>query len=50
MAREFARLYRETAFRHDRIAVMAGHEDGLVTFGDSIADAARRMLEIAGRR
>jgi ribulose-5-phosphate 4-epimerase/fuculose-1-phosphate aldolase len=50
MAREFARLYQETAFPHERIAVMAGHEDGLVTFGDGIADAARCILEMAAGR
>ena len=47
MAREFARLYRETAFPRERIAVMAGHEEGLVTFGDDIVDAAKRILEYA---
>jgi hypothetical protein len=50
MAREFARLYRETAFPRDRIAVMAGHEDGLLTFGANIADAAERILGEAARK
>jgi ribulose-5-phosphate 4-epimerase/fuculose-1-phosphate aldolase len=50
MAREFARLYRETALPRERIAVMAGHEDGLVTFGNGIVDAATRILEFAARR
>lgn len=44
MAREFERLYRETEFARDGIAVMAGHEEGIVTFGSDIADAARRIL------
>lgn len=44
MAREFERLYRDTAFADTAIAVMAGHEDGLVSLGSDIADAAERML------
>ena len=44
MAREFERLYRDTEFARDGIAVMAGHEEGLVTFGSEIAGAARRIL------
>lgn len=44
MAREFERLYRETDFARDGIAVMAGHQDGLVSFGARISDAAERIL------
>lgn len=46
MAREFARLYRDTAFRTTGIAVMAGHEDGILSFGDNLSEAARRILEL----
>jgi ribulose-5-phosphate 4-epimerase/fuculose-1-phosphate aldolase len=44
MAREFVRLYGETEFARDGIAIMAGHEDGIVSFGAGISDAAERIL------
>jgi hypothetical protein len=44
MAREFVRLYRETEFAREGIAQMAGHEDGVITFGRSIGIAAQRAL------
>ncbi len=46
MAREFARLYRETKFADLGIAVMAGHLDGLVSIGESLEQAALRMLDL----
>jgi len=46
MAREFARLYRETGFAKDGIAVMGGHEDGIVSIGATLEDAAQRILAI----
>ena len=47
MAREFARLFDQTDFGQAGVAVMAGHEEGLISFGFSIEDAARRMLALA---
>lgn len=44
MALEFARLYRETEFRNDGIAVMAGHESGIVSIGRTLEEAAERIL------
>jgi L-ribulose-5-phosphate 4-epimerase len=46
MAQEFARLYRDTVFADSGIAVMAGHEDGLISIGESMAEAATRILEL----
>lgn len=46
MALEFARLYRDTDFRSRGIAVMAGHEDGIVSIGESIEEAATRILQL----
>jgi len=46
MANEFRRLYRDTAFRDTRLAVMAGHEEGLLSFGTSMEEAATRVLEL----
>ena len=46
MAAEFQRLYRETGFAAEGVAVMAGHEEGIVATGDDIALAARRILSL----
>jgi L-ribulose-5-phosphate 4-epimerase len=46
MAREFRRLYRETRFRDSGVAVMAGHEAGLVSIGGSLEQATRRILSL----
>lgn len=46
MAAEFARLYRNTDFGDTGIAVMAGHDDGLVSIGTTLEQAATRLLEI----
>jgi len=46
MAREFGRLYRETDFAESGIAVMAGHEEGIVAFGADIEQAAERILAL----
>jgi ribulose-5-phosphate 4-epimerase/fuculose-1-phosphate aldolase len=44
MALEFRRLYDETDFAKRGIAVMGGHEEGIVTFGRDVEQAARRIL------
>jgi L-ribulose-5-phosphate 4-epimerase len=44
MARELERLYRQTAFAADGVAVMGGHEAGLLAIGDSISAASQRIL------
>jgi ribulose-5-phosphate 4-epimerase/fuculose-1-phosphate aldolase len=46
MAREFHRLWRESDFRETGIAVMAGHEGGLVSTGSDLREAAERILAI----
>jgi len=47
MAEEFRRLYRDTDFASSEIAVMGGHEGGLISIGRDMAQAAQRFLEIA---
>ncbi len=47
MAREFVRLYVECGFDETGIAVMAGHEEGLISYGPSLPVAATRMLTLA---
>ncbi|MCI0516371.1 MAG: class II aldolase/adducin family protein [Woeseiaceae bacterium] len=49
MAREFARLWRESDFRTTGIAVMGGHEEGLVSIGETMAVAATKILELQER-
>lgn len=46
MAREFSRLYRETDFADSGVAVMAGHEEGIVAFGADSGEAAERILAL----
>jgi len=46
MALELARICAQPEFRGCRIAVMAGHEAGLVSVGSSLEDAASRMLAL----
>ena len=47
MADEFRRLYRDTDFASSEIAVMGGHDAGLISIGCDVATAASRLLEIA---
>ena len=47
MAREFSRLFARSDFARDGVAVMAGHDEGLISFGSAIEDAARKMLALA---
>lgn len=46
MAREFARLYRETDLPVTGVAAMAGHDDGIVAFGRDIDEATARVLAL----
>jgi hypothetical protein len=46
MANEFRRLYRDTEFRETGLAVMAGHDEGLLSFGASLEEAAVKILSL----
>lgn len=46
MAYEMWRLFHESDLANRKILVMAGHEDGLITFGSSLATAAAVLLEL----
>ncbi len=46
MAHDFERLWRETDFAERRLAVMAGHADGIVSIGESLQQAAEAMLAL----
>ncbi|MEO0424840.1 MAG: class II aldolase/adducin family protein [Pseudomonadota bacterium] len=44
MAGELGRLYRETRFAEDRIAIMGGHEDGIIAWGRTLDEAGEVLL------
>lgn len=50
MAEEFERLYSNTDFPATGVAVMAGHEDGIISIGQSLPEAAQRVLELVTRK
>jgi ribulose-5-phosphate 4-epimerase/fuculose-1-phosphate aldolase len=43
MAGEVARLFRSAAVARAGVFAMAGHEDGVVAFGPSVAEAGRKL-------
>lgn len=47
MAHAFESLWESTDFAETGIAVMAGHEEGLVSIGTTLGEAAKRMLALA---
>lgn len=49
MAGEFERLYNTTEFPTAGVAIMAGHEDGLISIGRNMQEAATRVLELVNR-
>lgn len=49
MAYEMSRLCLETDFPQRGVAVMAGHESGLVSIGIDVEEAATRILDIGAR-
>jgi L-ribulose-5-phosphate 4-epimerase len=44
MASEFARLFSETEFPQTGLAVMAGHDAGLISIGSNLQEATERIL------
>jgi len=46
MASEFERLYRETSLPETGVAVMAGHQSGLVSLGSNLQEATVRILSL----
>lgn len=47
MAYEFQRLYRDSEFASRGVAIMAGHDEGIVSFGRTLEEAATRILELS---
>ncbi len=46
MAAEVERLFREKGLADIGLLAMAGHEDGIISFGDSIDQAGYRLLKL----
>ena len=46
MANELDRLYRFEGFKAAGVAVLAGHDEGLISFGTTLEEAAQRILRI----
>lgn len=46
MAAEVARLFRVEKLKQQRVLAMAGHEDGLICFGDSIDQAGQVLIDL----
>lgn len=44
MAKEIFRLFKESNVKQEKIIVMAGHEEGIITFGSSIENAGNLLL------
>ncbi len=47
MARELERLYRMAGFREAGVAVLAGHDEGLISFGTTLEEAVTRIMCIS---
>ena len=46
MAGEIKRLFRKTRVKEEKILVMGGHEEGIITFGKDIDEAGEKLLQI----
>lgn len=46
MAEEFARLWRDGGLADAGVAIMAGHESGIVSFGRDLQEATERVLTL----
>lgn len=45
LAREILRLFRESELEKDRILVMGGHPEGIITFGNNLDEAGEVILK-----
>ena len=46
MAFEVQRLFRESDLPHSKILVMAGHQDGILSFGESLEEAGGVLISL----
>jgi ribulose-5-phosphate 4-epimerase/fuculose-1-phosphate aldolase len=45
MAKEIKRLFEEASLSIEKIMVMGGHEEGIISFGKNLEEAANVLLE-----
>jgi L-ribulose-5-phosphate 4-epimerase len=45
MALEVKRLYRESNLKSNKILAMAGHQDGIIAFGENLKEAGNLLLQ-----
>lgn len=50
MAAEIKRLFTETDIKNKKILCMAGHEEGIISFGKSIEEAAEVLLQFFDKK
>jgi len=46
MAKEIKRLFEETSLSSEKIMVMGGHKEGIISFGKNLEEAANVLLDI----
>ena len=46
MAKEMIRLFDESDLRKQRVLVMAGHQDGIISFGKDLNEAGNQLLNL----
>ncbi len=46
MANEMIRLFNETDLRNKKVLVMAGHEEGIISFGENLEEAGNLLLKL----
>lgn len=49
MANEIFRLFKETNVKEERIIVMAGHDEGIISFGKDLDEAGEILLNILAK-
>ena len=46
MAYEIGRLFKEDSLKEEKVLVMAGHEDGIISFGNDLEDAFKSLSKL----
>lgn len=49
MANEIFRLFKETNVKQEKIIVMAGHDEGIITFGKNLEEAGEVLLNFLAK-
>ena len=46
MAKEIERLFQQTDVEQSQVIVMAGHQEGIISFGKTMSEAGNRILQL----